>query len=51
MSKYAYNHHIMTNCNWKLGKNKQEFPLIESVGTANLLQEQFEDMVGKYFGL
>lgn len=34
-----------------IGKNKEEFSLIESMGIANLPPEQLKDMVEKYFGL
>ncbi len=34
-----------------IGKNKEEFSLIESIGIANLSSEQLKDMVEKYFGL
>ena len=34
-----------------IGKNKEEFSLIESVGIANLSPYQLKNMVEKYFGL
>ena len=34
-----------------IGKNKEEFSLIESVGIANLSPHQLKDMVEKYFNL
>ena len=32
-----------------IGKNKEEFSLIESMGIANLSSNQLKDMVEKYF--
>ncbi len=32
-----------------IGKNKEEFSLIESIGIANLSSDQLKDMVEKYF--
>mgnify|MGYP000339851372 FL=1 len=32
-----------------IGKNKEEFSLIESMGIANLSSDQLKDMVEKYF--
>ena len=32
-----------------IGKNKEEFSLIESIGIANLSSDQLKDMVAKYF--
>lgn len=32
-----------------IGKNKEEFSLIESIGIANLSSNQLNDMVEKYF--
>lgn len=34
-----------------IGRNKEEFSLIESTGTANLSPDQLKDMVKKYFNL
>ena len=32
-----------------IGKNREEFLLIESIGIANLSSDQLKDMVEKYF--
>ena len=32
-----------------MGKNKEEFSLIESIGIVNLSSDQLKDMVEKYF--
>jgi len=32
-----------------IGKNREEFSLIESMGIANLSSERLKDMVEKYF--
>ena len=32
-----------------IGKNKEEFSFIESIGIANLSSDQLKDMVEKYF--
>ena len=34
-----------------IGKNKEEFALIEKTGIANLTDEQLKSMVEKYFNL
>lgn len=53
---YKGNFHLLADIDGRerkfvIGKNKEEFSLIESVGTTNLSPEQLKDMVGKYFSL
>jgi serine/threonine-protein kinase HipA len=38
-------------CKFVIGKNKEEFALIEKTGIANLTDEQLKSMVEKYFNL
>ena len=48
------NNHFMTkrfDRKFVIGKNKEGFSLIESVGIANLSSYQLKNMVEKYFGL
>ena len=54
LQAYRGNFHLIAEIDGKerkfiIGKNKQEYSLIESVGVANLSQEQLRDMIEKYF--
>ena len=40
-----------TRAAFPIGKNKEEFALIEKTGIANLTDEQLKSMVEKYFNL
>ena len=53
---YKGNFHLLAEIDGRerkfvIGKNKEEFSLIESVGIANLSSHQLKDMVEKYFNL
>ena len=53
---YKGNFHLLAEIDGRerkfvIGKNKEEFSLIESVGIANLSPHQLKDMVEKYFNL
>ena len=51
---YKGNYHLLADIDGKerkyvIGKNKEEFALIEKTGLANLTPEQLQAMVEKYF--
>ncbi len=53
---YKGNFHLLAEIDGQerkfvIGKNKEEFSVIESIGIANLSADQLMDMVDKYFGL
>lgn len=53
---YKGNYHLLAEINgqprkYVIGKNKEEYSLIESTGPANLTTEQLKGMVKKYFKL
>ena len=53
---YKGNFHLLATIDGKerkyvIGKNKEEFALIEKTGIANLTDEQLKSMVEKYFNL
>lgn len=53
---YMGNFHLLAEIDGQerkfvIGKNKEEFSLIESIGITNLLPNQLKNMVEKYFGL
>lgn len=53
---YKGNFHLLATidgheCKFVIGKNKEEFALIEKTGIANLTDEQLKSMVEKYFNL
>ena len=53
---YKGNFHLLAEIDGKerkfvIGKNKEEFSLIESIGITNLSSELLKDMVEKYFTL
>ena len=51
---YKGNYHLLVEIDGKerkfvIGKNKEEFALIEKTGLANLAPEQLKTMIEKYF--
>ena len=53
---YKGNYHLLANIDgierkFVIGKNKEEFALIERIGFANLTTDQLKAMVVKYFNL
>ena len=53
---YKGNFHLLVEIDGQkrkfvIGKNKEEFSLIESTGIANLSPDQLRDMVKKFFSL
>ena len=53
---YKGNYHLLATVDGRerkfvIGKNKEEFALIEKTGIANLTDEQLKSMVEKYFNL
>ena len=51
---YKENYHLLIEIDgherkFIIGKNREEFSLIESMGIANLSSERLKDMVEKYF--